>query len=150
MKGLHSMKLKNLKPPPFFNFHTTAESFNHGHQNSGKPLIRGHFSNTVLTFYFWIWKLAEKFSLTKHSTKVGFYSIKLKKCLRSNTVLPRLVRMRAIEEMSFFLIKKPSNFEQFLEIFEQRNLDLKYLAMTLIEYLYLPKSIQKINSGVLF
>ena len=53
-------------------------------------------------------------------------------CLRRNvdfeiTVLPRLVRMRTIKLMSFFE-KKPSNFEQFLEIFgifEQRNLDLK-------------------------
>ena len=44
------------------------------------------------------------------------------------TVVPRLVRMRTIKLMRVFLIKNPSNFEQFVEIFgtfEQRNLDLK-------------------------
>ena len=37
--------------------------------------------------------------------------------LSTNAVLPRLVRRRTIKLMSFFDKKKPSNFEQFLEVF---------------------------------
>ena len=77
------------------------------------------------------------------------YPLKISKY--KHTVLPRLVRMRTIKLMSF-LIKKSLLFWAISWDFRHFWAEKPWfeIAMTLINHLYLPKSCQKVNRGILF
>ena len=71
--------------------------------------------------------------------------------LLQNTVLPCLVRRRTIKLMSF-LIKKDHSFWAISWDFWHFLAEKPWfeIAMTLINFVYLPKSIQKVNRGIFF